>query len=280
MAYTVRQVAKLSKVSVRTLHFYHETGLLKPAYLRANGYRCYEEPQLLTLQQILFYRELGLELRQIKQILGRADFEKVAALASHREVLEQKLQRTRTLLGTIDKTIDHLKGAKKMKNEEMFAGFSIAPGDDRFGHKVRLIDEPHDCKVSGEDTSGAVAVFEYTGRSGGPRHLHNNQDEWIYIIDGEFDFWVGKRRFRAKPGECVFIPRNLPHAWATVNEQPGKIIDMYQPAGRIEEFFQELGKYRNPPIHEALGIDGLKTFFRSFDMDMVGPPMHWTETSA
>ena len=86
MAYTVKQVAAMSGVSVRTLHFYDETGLLKPAYLGANGYRFYQEPQLLTLQQILFYRELGFELKQIKQILGRADFEIAAALRSHRKV--------------------------------------------------------------------------------------------------------------------------------------------------------------------------------------------------
>src|SRR5438034_5359077 len=115
MAYTVKQVAALSGVSVRTLHFYDQTGLLKPAYLGANGYRFYEEPQLLTLQQILFYRELGLELKQIKEILGRADFEIVVALESHRKVLEQNLIRTRRLLETIDKTIEHLQRTKKMK---------------------------------------------------------------------------------------------------------------------------------------------------------------------
>src|SRR4051795_13672150 len=107
MAYTVKQVAEISGVSVRTLHFYDENGLLKPAFHRANGYRFYEEPQLLMLQQILFYRELGLELKQIKEILGRADFEKVAALESHREVLETNLARTRTLIETVDKTLGH-----------------------------------------------------------------------------------------------------------------------------------------------------------------------------
>src|SRR5215208_2492183 len=93
MAYTVKQVAAISGVSVRTLHFYDETGLLKPAYHGANGYRFYEEPQLLTLQQILFYRELGLGLKEILRILGRADFEKIAALESHRRVLEGNLAR-------------------------------------------------------------------------------------------------------------------------------------------------------------------------------------------
>src|ERR1043166_8980183 len=123
MAYTVKQVAAMSGASVRTLHFYDETGLLKPAYYGANGYRFYEEAQLLTLQQILFYRELEFELAQIKRILGRADFERIAALESHRKVLKKNLARTRKLISTIDKTIEHLKGKRKMKNEEMFVGF-------------------------------------------------------------------------------------------------------------------------------------------------------------
>src|SRR5687768_2346884 len=100
MAYTVKQVAAMSGVSVRTLHFYDETGLLRPAYYGASGYRFYEEPQLLTLQQILFYRELGFELKQIKDVLGQADFEIVAALESHREVLQKNLLRTHELIET------------------------------------------------------------------------------------------------------------------------------------------------------------------------------------
>src|SRR5258707_4755544 len=121
MAYTVKQVAAMSGVSVRTLHFYDETGLLKPAYQRANGYRFYEEPQLLRLQQILFYRELGFELKQIKEVLGRADFERVAALEAHQQQLQQSLARTRQLIETIDKTIEHLKGTKTMSSQELFA---------------------------------------------------------------------------------------------------------------------------------------------------------------
>ena len=123
MAYTVKQVARMSGVSVRALHFYDETGLLKPAYIGANGYRFYEEPHLLTLQQILFYRELGFELKQIKRMLGRGDFEKVAALESHRKVLIKNLTRQRKLIETIDKTIEHLKGKRKMKGKELFVGF-------------------------------------------------------------------------------------------------------------------------------------------------------------
>jgi DNA-binding transcriptional MerR regulator len=124
MTYTVKKLAAMSGVSVRTLHWYDEMGLLKPAYHGANGYRYYEEAQLLTLQQILFYRELGFELKQIKRILTRGDFDKLKALESHRKVLISNLAHTKQLIVTIDKTIGHLKGTKKMKKTEMFKGFS------------------------------------------------------------------------------------------------------------------------------------------------------------
>lgn len=274
MGYTVKQVARMSGVSVRTLHFYDETGLLKAARHGANGYRSYEEPDLLTLQQILFYRELGFELKQIKAILGRADFEKVAALQSHRKVLQKNLARTRTLIETIDKTVKHLKGAKKMKSEEMFLGFSVAAGTDRFGERIKLGGEPHDCKVSAQDTDGAMCVFEFTGGSSGPRHLHHDQDEWIYVIDGEFEFEVGDKRFRVGAGESVFIPRKVPHVWACVSGKPARIINAYQPAGGMEEFYRELGKYNaRPHVHEALSFDELCRLFHNHGMDLLGPPM-------
>ena len=137
MAYTVKQLAGMSGVSVRTLHFYDEVGLLKPAYVGANGYRFYEEAQVLMLQQILFYRTLGFELKQIKRILSRPDFDKVAALAAHRKVLRKNLAETERLIKTIDKTIKHLKGQKKMKNQEMFVGFSP---EEQAKHEQYLID--------------------------------------------------------------------------------------------------------------------------------------------
>ena len=123
MAYTVNKLAKLSGVSIRTLRFYDEIGILKPAYYGDNQYRYYEEEQLLILQQILFYRELGFSLVDIKRIIQSDDFNKIEALTSHRHVLEQGIDRTQQLLNTIDKTIAYLKGNAKMKNEELYYGF-------------------------------------------------------------------------------------------------------------------------------------------------------------
>jgi len=137
MKYTVKKLAGISGVSVRTLRFYDQTGLLKPAYYGANGYRFYEEPELLMLQQILFYRELGFELKQIKRILGRNDFEKVAALKSHRKLLRQNLTRTSALIVTINNTIKHLTEKTKMKGEQFFVGFTP---EKQAQHEQYLID--------------------------------------------------------------------------------------------------------------------------------------------
>jgi DNA-binding transcriptional MerR regulator len=287
MPYTVKQLATLSRVSVRTLHFYDELDLLKPAYTGANGYRYYEQPQLLLLQQILFYRELGFELKRIKQILTRPGFRKTAAMRSHRKVLQQKLARTSKLIDTLDKTLIHLKGKKKMSSKELFAGFTLPAGGDRYGKQIMLnatYGESIDRKISGQDTGGALCVFEFTCLAGGPKHLHYDQDEWIYILDGQFDFHVGDKKFRAGPGECVFIPRKVPHVWRCVNDDgfsvtAGKIINAYQPAGKIEEFFSELAKFseNKTEFHMELGVKGMHTFFDKFGMDLVGPPLGWTE---
>jgi quercetin 2,3-dioxygenase len=178
------------------------------------------------------------------------------------------------LIETIDKTIKHLKGTKKMKSEEMFLGFSVAAGKDRSGEHIRLGGEPNDCKVSVQDTDGAMCVFEFTGGGGGPRHLHHDQEEWIYIIDGEFQFEVGEKRYRVGRGESVFIPRKVPHVWACVSGKPGKIINVYQPAGKMEDFFRELGKYHGKPyVHEALSIDEFRQLFHDHGMDLLGPPL-------
>ncbi len=122
--YTVKQLAKLAGVSVRTLHYYDEIGLLKPTSLGGNGYRYYEEEAVLKLQQILFYRELELSLAEINAIVGRPDFDVLTALRSHKEALQGRVERLNRLIQTVDNTIDHLKGIETMNTKGLFAGFS------------------------------------------------------------------------------------------------------------------------------------------------------------
>lgn len=123
MAYTVKQLSKLSGVTVRTLHFYEEEGVLKPAYYGSNGYRYYEERELLQLQQILFFKELGFSLKQVRKVLGKGDFDQLSALNSHKEALTREWDRIGRLIETVDKTIEHLNGKRKMKEEDMYDGF-------------------------------------------------------------------------------------------------------------------------------------------------------------
>lgn len=122
--YTVKQLSDLANVSVRTLHYYDEIGLLHPTQIGANNYRYYDDDALLRLQQILFYREIGLELMQIKDILDSADFDVLAALSSHRGVLQAKIKRLHELVSTVDTTIMHLTGDMDMSKKKLFEPFS------------------------------------------------------------------------------------------------------------------------------------------------------------
>lgn len=128
MRYTVKQLGKLAGVSARTLHFYDEIGLLHPAALGQNGYRYYEEQDLLRLQQILFYRELDFSLKEIAAIINNPGFDMRAALQSHRQALQKRVKRLERLIETIDCTIVNLQGAIKMKAKEYYEGFEYDEG--------------------------------------------------------------------------------------------------------------------------------------------------------
>lgn len=123
-AYTVRQVAKMAGVSVRTLHHYDHIGLLRPATRTEAGYRLYEEADLLRLQQILFFKEIDFSLADIERILDDPGFDQVEALQHHRRRLQQRSQQLAQLLKTIDKTIAKLTEDKLMTDEELYEGFT------------------------------------------------------------------------------------------------------------------------------------------------------------
>lgn len=124
MVYTVKQLSNLAGVSVRTLHYYDEIGLLKPSSIGENGYRYYEDKEIFCLQQILFYRELDLSLADIKMILKRPDFDVLEALQAHKSALGQRVERLNRLIRTVENTINHLKGIKEMSKKQLFAAFT------------------------------------------------------------------------------------------------------------------------------------------------------------
>jgi DNA-binding transcriptional MerR regulator len=122
--FTVKQLSETAGVTPRTLRYYDEIGLLKPSRVGDNGYRYYDDEALLRLQQILLYRELGMPLEDIKEIMGRRDFDVLGALEGHKEELRKRIARMERLVTTVDDTILHLKGKKEMSQRQFFEAFS------------------------------------------------------------------------------------------------------------------------------------------------------------
>jgi DNA-binding transcriptional MerR regulator len=123
-AYSVKKLAILAGVSVRTLHLYDQIGLLKPSLRTEARYRMYGEKELLRLQQILFFRELDMPLKEIGEILDNVEFNLVKALEGHKMALISKQQRIETMLETIDKTIGYLKHEKTMVTTQVLSHVS------------------------------------------------------------------------------------------------------------------------------------------------------------
>ncbi len=141
--FSVNRLAKMANVSVRTLHYYDEIGLLKPSLRSESNYRYYGREELLRLQQILLYRELDLSLSKIAEILDEENFDPAAALKEHHRELKKRRTRLDELMLTVEKTIQQLKTNNTMNYEELYKGFSKEQAEayqkealDRWGDKV------------------------------------------------------------------------------------------------------------------------------------------------
>lgn len=140
MEYTVQKLANLSGITTRTLRYYDEIGILKPARISSSGYRIYGEKEVDRLQQILFYRELGVELECIKKIISNSSFNEDKALREHREKLLEKRNQIDRLIENLDKTIEFKEGKIEMSNKEKFDGFKkklVEENEYKYGKEIR-----------------------------------------------------------------------------------------------------------------------------------------------
>lgn len=140
MEYTVQKLGKLAGISTRTLRYYDEIGILKPARINSSGYRIYGQREVDTLQQILFYRELGINLEVIKNIITSPSFDNINALKEHREKLLGKRRQLDILIANIDKTLASTEGRIIMSDKEKFEGFKQKMIDDnekKYGEEIR-----------------------------------------------------------------------------------------------------------------------------------------------
>ena len=140
MEYTVKALAELAGVTPRTLRWYEQKGLLKPRRARESGYRLYGREEVDRLQAILFYKELGLELEAVREILDTPGFDRAAALESHLAALEVRRRRLDALILTVRKTIDEAKGGTPMSDKEKFEVFkrrAVEANEEQYGKEIR-----------------------------------------------------------------------------------------------------------------------------------------------
>lgn len=143
----------------------------------------------------------------------------------------------------------------------------VAAGADRFGEHRGLGISAIDFKMTARD-SGGILILENTFRAkGGPaRHLHYDQDEWFYAVEGEFIIEVGQVWFRLTPGDSLLAPRKVPHVWPFVGDTRGRLLIAFAPAGRMEAFFREVTKADAMPPQDP-------ELWRAHGMELLGPPL-------
>lgn len=138
--YTVQKLAELAGVSTRTLRYYDEFGILKPARINSSGYRIYGQREVDLLQQILFYRELGLSLENIRKIVTQPSFDGTRALRKHHDKLLEKRQQLDLLIANVEQTLAHKEGQIIMSDKEKFEGFKqklIEDNEKKYGQEIR-----------------------------------------------------------------------------------------------------------------------------------------------
>ncbi len=144
--------------------------------------------------------------------------------------------------------------------------FRVDAGKDRSDEDFYYRGNHFFLKVSGKDTDGDLCIYDtLRAQKGGPRlHLHESQDEWFFVIKGEFTFQVGDKTYNLKEGDTLFGPRKIPHAFAQTSEGEGRIMLVYQPAGLIESFYKEARALSNPTEEQS------KRLFQKHEMKFLG----------
>lgn len=143
----------------------------------------------------------------------------------------------------------------------------VLAGEDCFGEVRGLGVSKLEFKVAGQGSSGLLSLENVFHEKGGPaRHLHLEQDEWFYALEGDFLMEVGTERFTLHPGDSLMAPRMVPHVWAHIGNARGRILVTFMPAGKMEDFFRVVTQANAmPPQDPAL--------WRAHGMELLGPPL-------
>ena len=142
---------------------------------------------------------------------------------------------------------------------------------DRFSERIPIgAKSSMDRKVSGKDTAGSWSMFEahWSLKGGPPLHIHQIEDEWFYVLEGEYVVQVGDEKFRLTAGDSLLAPRKVPHTYAHLGDGEGRLLIAYEPAGDMENFFLEISRWEGPA-----SASEVQQAFRNHGMEIVGPPL-------
>lgn len=241
MALQVKEVSELAGVSVRTLHHYDAIGLLTPSSTTAAGYRIYTDRDLERLQQIMFFKEIGFSLQEVKEVLESPGFDRTKALQAHRELLLEKRDRVDRMIQTVDNTIQSIEGGQSMAKNTMFDGFDrnkIKEQQEKYGEEARQkygkeIVEASEARIGGYSDDKLASIHDSVGEiytriasrmdyGPGDAKAQEGVKEWHHFISDNFydctleifrglgDLYVDDERFTAnidknKPGLSQFL---------------------------------------------------------------------------
>ena len=181
----------------------------------------------------------------------------------------QKMER-RSFLGAAIAALPLAVMGQSMKTSTPARAVRVARGDDRLGEHHTIGVSSTDFKVLTQDSGGGVFIMEHASRKKGgpPRHLHHNEDEWFYVIEGEYIAEIGSDRFQLKSGDSILAPREVPHVWAFVGDTPGRMLITFAPANKMEAFFRDNAKRRKDGeyVNDA-------QVYRAYGLELIGPPL-------
>jgi MerR family transcriptional regulator, thiopeptide resistance regulator len=240
--FTVKQLAEIAGITRRTIHYYDEIGLLKPARTGENGYRYYGDESVLRLQQILYYRELDLPLEDIRKMMGRPDFDVQTALKEHKAELTKRIERLQKLILTVDLTILHMEGKLEMSQKQLFEAFNDEQQAEMEKEAMQLYD-PEIVKASAK---------KWKGYSKAEKQRIADEGNAVYL---DIVTAMPKGAGSSEAQACIERwRRHMDYFWTPNLEQLVGLADGYNDDPRFRANFDRIDPGLAPFMREAVGI--------------------------
>lgn len=154
----------------------------------------------------------------------------------------------------------------------------VSSGKDRLNEKHDIGVSDTSFKVLTNETGGNLFVMEQSNhkKGGPPRHLHYNEEEYFYVVNGKYIVEVGTERFQLGPGDSLLAPRKVPHAWAFVGDDEGRLLISFAPANKMEAYFRLLNRVRAHHTYSDPNDPQAAELMRQHGMELIGPPLKIT----